>query len=111
MRSREEVALVLALAAEGLNSCEIARRTGIPRRTIRDWRLGRRPSFEPGPRHDGRIGRACAVCGGQPMALPQVPYTYLLGLYLGDGSLATHLRGVYRLRVTCANAYPELIRH
>lgn len=31
MRSREEVTQVLALAAAGLNSCEVARRTGIPR--------------------------------------------------------------------------------
>jgi hypothetical protein len=50
------------------------------------------------------------VCAGNPLALPQAPYTYLLGLYLGDGSLATHPRGVYRLRITCANKYSELIR-
>ena len=45
------------------------------------------------------------------MTLPQAPYTYLLGLYLGDGHIASHARGVYRLRIYCANAYPELIRH
>jgi Homeodomain-like domain len=110
VRSREEVTQVLALAAEGLNNCEIARRTGIPRATVRDWRLGRRPKFDRGPTDDGRVGRPCAVCGGQPSALSQVSYTYLLGLYLGDGSLAVHPRGVYRLRITCANRYPELIR-
>lgn len=110
MRSQEEVALVLALAAEGLNSCEIARRAGIPRGTVRDWRAGRLPNFERGPDNDRRIGRPCAVCGGQPMALPQGHYTYLLGLYLGDGCLLVHPRGVYRLRITCANKYPGLIR-
>jgi hypothetical protein len=31
MRSKEEVALVLGLARQGLNDCEVARRTGIPR--------------------------------------------------------------------------------
>jgi hypothetical protein len=46
VRSREEVTQVLALAAAGPNSCEIARRTGIPRGTIRDWRLGQRPNFD-----------------------------------------------------------------
>jgi hypothetical protein len=53
MRAQEEVALALALVAEGLNDCEIGRRTGIPRGTIRDWRHGktpgrgrRRPSWE-----------------------------------------------------------------
>ena len=39
-----------------------------------------------------------------------MPYTYLLGLYLGDGCLAEHPRGVYRLRIACANAYPGLVR-
>jgi len=44
------------------------------------------------------------------MALPQAPYTYLLRLYLGDGYIASHARGVYRLRICCADAYPELIK-
>jgi transposase len=54
VRSREEVTQVLALAAAGLNSCEIARRTGIPRGTVRDWRLGRRPNLDQDPANDGR---------------------------------------------------------
>jgi len=103
VRSQEEAALVLALAAKGLNNSEIARRTGIPRGTIRVWRAGRLPNFE-------RTLATCTVCAGNPLALPQAPYTYLLGLYLGDGSLAAHPRGVFRLRITCANKYPELIR-
>jgi hypothetical protein len=103
MRSREEVATVLELVQAGLNSCEIARRTGVPRGTIRDWRAGRLPDCE-------RTLATCTVCARNPLALPQAPYTYLLGLYLGDGSLAVHPRGVYRLRITCANRYPELIR-
>jgi hypothetical protein len=109
MRTPKEVATVLELVRAELNDCEIARRTGIPRGTIRDWRRGRVPNFERAP-GDGRLGRPCAVCGGQPLVLPQWPYTYLLGLYLGDGCLAAHPRGVYRLRISCANAYPELIR-
>jgi len=104
MRSREEVATVLDLVRTGLNDCEISRRTGIPRGTIRDWRRGRRPNFE-------RTRATCAVCVGTPLALPQAAYTYLLGLYLGDGYLVVFPRGVYKLRITCANRYPELIRH
>ena len=50
------------------------------------------------------------MCRGDPLTLPQSSYTYLLGLYLGDGFIASHARGVYRLRIYCANAYPELIR-
>jgi hypothetical protein len=44
------------------------------------------------------------------MALRSTPYTYLLGLYLGDGYLVTFPRGVYKLRITCANRYRGLIR-
>lgn len=37
-------------------------------------------------------------------------YAYLLGQYLGDGSLARHRRGVYRLVITCCADYPEIIK-
>jgi len=103
VRSPEEVTTVLALVRAGVNDCEIARRTGIPRGTVRGWRIGRAPNFE-------RARGICAVCDGNPLALPQAPYTYLLGLYLGDGYLVTFPRGVYKLRITCANRYPGLIR-
>jgi hypothetical protein len=33
-----------------------------------------------------------------------------LGLYLGDGCIAAHPRGFFRLRIVCADAYPELIQ-
>jgi hypothetical protein len=103
MRTREEVATVLELVRAGLNDCEIARRTGIPRGTIRCWRVGRRPNFE-------RPGATCVVCAGTPDALPQAPYTYLLGLYLGDGCLTAFPRDVYKLRISCASRYPGLIQ-
>jgi hypothetical protein len=110
MRSREEVALVLELVRGGWNDCEIARETGIPRRTVRDWRRGRTPDFDRiRARYDAKR-RVCVVCGGDPLRLPQGAYAYLLGLYLGDGCIATHPRGVFRLRIVCADAYPELIQ-
>jgi hypothetical protein len=110
VRSRAEVAHVLELVRSGWNNCEIARETGIPRRTIRDWRSGRIPDFDrvrsrPGPRVP-----PCAVCEDDPLRLPQSAYTYLLGLYLGDGYIAARARGVFRLRIVCADAYPELIK-
>jgi hypothetical protein len=109
MRTRQEVDQVLALRAEGLNRCEIARRTGIPRGTVRDWVAGRVPDFDPPGRAYGSRA-TCPVCLGGPQTLPQTAYTYLLGLYLGDGCLSAYPRGVYRLRIVCANAYPELMR-
>jgi hypothetical protein len=100
--------VVLEFVRAGRNDCEIARETGIPRGTVRDWRTGRTPEFDRiGTR--GSPGHACVVCRGDPLTLPQGPYTYLLGLYLGDGYIASHARGVFRLRICCANAYPGLI--
>ena len=114
MRTREEVALVLELVAAGRNDCEISRETGIPRGTVRQWRKGQTPDFDrlyayEGPDGQPR-GRVCIVCGGDPLALPQAPYTYLLGLYLGDGCLTACPRNVYKLRIACGDRYPGLIR-
>lgn len=106
MRTRQEVDRVMALRAEGLNAGEIGRLTGIPRGTVRDWLAGRTPEF--GPPDNPR--RSCPVCRADPLSLPRAAYTYLLGLYLGDGCLSTHPRGVYKLRISCADAYPELMR-
>lgn len=108
MRTRQEVDRVLALHREGLNQCEIARRTGIPRRTVKDWVHGRVPNFDRSSKYGPR--GTCPVCRGEPETLPQAAYTYLLGLYLGDGCLSAHPRGVYKLRIICANAYPRLMR-
>jgi hypothetical protein len=115
VRSREEVDLVLELVRAGRNDCEIVRETGIPRATVRGWRKGRTPDFDrtrtflPGTSSESfRTG--CPVCRGDPLSLPQGAYTYLLGLYLGDGCLTVYPRDVYRLRIVCTNRYPVLIR-
>jgi hypothetical protein len=36
-------------------------------------------------------------------------YAYLLGLYLGDGCLSLHRRGVYRLRVSLGASHPLVV--
>jgi hypothetical protein len=36
-------------------------------------------------------------------------YTYLLGLYLGDGCISRHPREVYKLRIILDVKYPEII--
>ncbi len=67
MRTREEVATVLELVRAGLNDYEIARQTGIPRGTVRVWRVGRVPNFERAPNMSqdmGAIfGRVCDALG------------------------------------------------
>jgi hypothetical protein len=100
-RTQEEVAVVLQLSADGMNATEIARVTGLNRRTICDWIRGKTPDRE-------RAALRCKVCAGRPQDLPRGPYAYLLGLYLGDGHILLHRKGVYRLRIYCADTYPAL---
>ena len=95
-----------ALAAQGLNQSEICRLTGVSRTAIRDWS---RRGFRPRRTH--RNG-TCSTCGNEnhkPCQLPIPEYPYLLGLYLGDGSISTHAKSVYRLRVSLDMRYPDIV--
>jgi hypothetical protein len=101
---------VARLAADGMNNCQIARQTGIPRSTISAWRNGRAPQI--GIRRSSIRGAFCARCGpiGDPLPwLIPYSYAYLLGLYLGDGCLLRHPRGVYRLHIFLDSGYPRII--
>lgn len=44
-----------------------------------------------------------------PAALPPAEYSYLLGVYLGDGCLSEGPRGVHRLRIKMDSRYPGII--
>lgn len=110
MCSAATVSEVLALHDAGLGARRISARLGLPLSTVRDWLAGRLP------RHSRPLGSRpaaapCDRCSAQQHCFDQLPpaYGYLLGLYLGDGSLATHRRGVYRLRITLDLAYPGII--
>ena len=90
------LALAAMVAGDSLNA--ISKRLGVSRATLRDWRErdGRRPYPSGCPRcMDG--------------TLPAASYAHLLGLYLGDGCLSMHRKGVYALRIACGDAYPRLI--
>jgi hypothetical protein len=87
------------LIARGLNDCQVSRTLGIPRSTVRDWRVGKR-SETP-----SRLG--CPICGRHPMDLAS--YAYLLGLYLGDGCISAAPRGVFKLRVVLDVSYPGIV--
>ncbi|MFC5032737.1 helix-turn-helix domain-containing protein [Streptomyces sp. DSM 41987] len=90
---------VLALVAEGRSLNSISGLTGISRATIRDWHV----CVEPIQRK-----AECFRCTTST-ALRRPAYTYLLGLYLGDGCLSAQPRGVFALRIACADSWPGLI--
>ena len=94
----------LELADRGLSATDVARALRIPRSTARDWLAGLLPTAL---RDEAR----CPVCGERPHAFGELGerYAYLLGMYLGDGNLAVHPRGVHKLRVALDVKYPGII--
>lgn len=90
----------LRLVAAGVNDCEIARRLGVARTTIRDWRR---------PRYVSRLGR-CPRCWHRIRLLQfsDQDYAELLGLYLGDGHISKLAR-TQRLRICLDSKYPTIV--
>ncbi|GGO81562.1 transcriptional regulator [Wenjunlia tyrosinilytica] len=91
----------LLLLGQGLSLNATSKATGISRAAIRSWT----ERLEPSPRaHD------CPRCQDPPRPPgPPGDYAYLLGLYLGDGCISQHLRGVHALRIACADTWPGLM--
>ena len=101
MRSLEDFQAVLRLFELGLNDCAIARQTGIPRLTVRDWRCR--------PRVRSRIASTSScVVAHDFSGLAAKPYSYLLCMHLGDGCIS-RCRRVWHLRVTLDKKYPGII--
>ena len=111
MRSKEEYEAALELIDQGINDGEVGRRLGISRVTIRGWRTARaagrggRTVSWTGKR---RSAAACFRCAGTAPFDPKA-YAYLLGIYLGDGTLTRSPRDVYNLRVSCDLKYPDIV--
>ncbi|MEU9093088.1 helix-turn-helix domain-containing protein [Streptomyces sp. NPDC048428] len=93
----------LTLLDQGLSQNSVSKQTGISRAAIRSWLK----QIEPLGR---KRGDRCPRCLDVPRP-PDSPgaYSYLLGLYLGDGCISAGRRGVYALRIACADAWPGLI--
>jgi hypothetical protein len=109
VRPRSEHDQVWQLARNGKSPTEIARITGIPRGTVRNWlsRPGRADSNDAWrPR---RAGDPAPNPGELLPPQSHPAYAYLLGLYLGDGCLSRAPRGVYKLRITLDTRYPGII--
>src|SRR4051794_15620326 len=97
MRSPEDMAEVRRLLAYGLPDCAVARATGVPQNTIGRWRRGGPAGFGPPP----------VVLRWRPP--DAYSYAYLLGLYLGDGSVSVSSRNRVALRVSLDSVYPQIV--
>jgi hypothetical protein len=107
-RPKEDVEAARDLLDQGLSIAETARLVGIARATVRDWmRMGFDEALRL--RVDDRRDRGPCECCRYVRDLSETSYAYLLGLYLGDGYIARHPRGVYRLRIVQDDKYPQLI--
>jgi hypothetical protein len=94
----------LALLDHGFSLRATSQVTGVSRATLREWR-----------EHPDRPGSTtpCVRCAPVPgLPEPQWHYAYLLGLYLGDGTISVGgdpAKGVWVLRIFCADAWPGLL--
>ena len=105
MHAPETVDRVLELRRTGLGARRIAALTGLPVRTVTDWLAGRTPRGRRQPNEP-----FCEQCGAASHRIVDpAAYSHLLGLYLGDGYVAPHPRGVFKLRIFLDNRYPEII--
>lgn len=109
MHSQETVARVLALREDGLGARRIANRLSLPVATVGDWLAGKLPAHSRA--QDPTASARCASCGlpSHEFDVLTHDYVYLLGLYLGDGSIALHPRSVYRLRISLDARYPGIV--
>jgi Homeodomain-like domain-containing protein len=100
---------VLRFAQEGRTTTEVARLTGLPRSTVRDWLNGATP--RKAVRDERASTGECRTCQGPEHAFTALPgeYMYALGLYLGDGCISAHPRGVFKLRIFLDASYPGII--
>ncbi|MGV4887254.1 transcriptional regulator [Streptomyces viridosporus] len=99
MNTRERA---LALVAQGRSLNSVSKEMGVSRYAIRSWQTRIEPLE--------CVSRSCPRCQGV-LSTPENPaaYAYLLGLYLGDGCISAHRKGVYIMRVVLDNAWPGII--
>ena len=103
MYPQSTVDLAKLLSDIGVLDRENAQISGVSIRTIRHWRHGDRRCLE----NRKRVGAPnCPRCHGRP--LNEQAYSYLLGLYLGDGHIV-HTGKTYLLAIACADSWPGLL--
>jgi hypothetical protein len=121
MKPVADIRRAQALVEAGWPLLRVSHELGISRAAIREWREAgfdwviadrqqRHPGLSglPGTLDVGPPGShqcvAEALAAGDPAA-----YAYLLGQYLGDGTIDRCRREVYKLRIFCFSGYPGII--
>jgi hypothetical protein len=113
MREYDEYRRILELWEMGTTKKRIAINLGIPRATVRNciYRYGSLKALE---NNRERASRSTPyevldrIQNPENLHIQQV-YTYILGIYLGDGNI-TKVRNVYRIRITLDARYPNIIQ-
>ena len=111
MRSADDIRRVFELWDEGNCKAAIARTTGVSRERVRYWLNAGLETVLQSPMRlkapdcpDPGCGVACPLVE----TVDGPAYAYLLGQYLGDGSISTYPR-TFRLRITACDAYPGIM--
>ncbi|MFD5742498.1 helix-turn-helix domain-containing protein [Streptomyces massasporeus] len=95
----------ITLLRGGARNAEVARSLNVPLGTVGYWKhLDRARRGECPGRHDPK----CPRCDGRDLDEPA--YSYLLGLYLGDGHISHYSEHrVPNLMITCTESWPGLM--
>ena len=95
-RTADDVKAAACLLGTGLSDYEISRRTGISRSSIQRWRTRGTPP---------------EACDSPPVWREPNPrsYSYLLGIYLGDGYLANASAQSTVLEISLDPRYPGIV--
>jgi len=112
VRSEADVQRVFELREVGLAKTEIARRSGVSRAQVRCWLEMGRDAVLNSPmrvRSTNRNGLPCDRSCDLAAQVDQPAYAYLLGQYLGDGTISAAPRHVFRLRIAACDAYAEIM--
>ena len=110
MRTQEEYQKVLLLKKENKNNCEISRITGIPRCTVRDWVNKPQKNLSDNDFLENKRNKYknCIMFGEKKQKEKFIKaYSYILGLYLGDGYIDFYPRSL-RLRIFLDSKYVKL---
>ena len=105
----QQVLHALALRRAGASIPSIATQCALPQGTVSRWCRGLLPADAVLLQQTGVLRQRCDECGlADHDDVPPAAYSYLLGVYLGDGCLGPAGRSI-ALRVTMDAAYPGIV--